>query len=104
METKWILTVMLWCCYYAHRPSCPKFICDKESEVSSSCAWKERNNEVLEYHFKACESHKLICDWRFIHEANSQCVEYMAASLYPCLLYTSPSPRDLSTSRMPSSA
>ena len=27
-----------------------------------------------------------------------------AARLYPCLLYTSPSPRDLSTSRMPSSA
>ena len=25
-------------------------------------------------------------------------------SKYPCLLYTSPSPRDLSTSRMPSSA
>ena len=24
--------------------------------------------------------------------------------VYPCLLYTSPSPRDLSTSRMPSSA
>ena len=28
----------------------------------------------------------------------------IAESLYPCLLYTSPSPRDLSTSRMPSSA
>ena len=27
-----------------------------------------------------------------------------AAWYYPCLLYTSPSPRDLSTSRMPSSA
>ena len=27
-----------------------------------------------------------------------------AAPLNPCLLYTSPSPRDLSTSRMPSSA
>ena len=27
-----------------------------------------------------------------------------AGSMYPCLLYTSPSPRDLSTSRMPSSA
>ena len=27
-----------------------------------------------------------------------------AASIYGCLLYTSPSPRDLSTSRMPSSA
>ena len=26
------------------------------------------------------------------------------AALYLCLLYTSPSPRDLSTSRMPSSA
>ena len=26
------------------------------------------------------------------------------SSYYPCLLYTSPSPRDLSTSRMPSSA
>ena len=26
------------------------------------------------------------------------------ASIYDCLLYTSPSPRDLSTSRMPSSA
>ena len=27
-----------------------------------------------------------------------------AANIAPCLLYTSPSPRDLSTSRMPSSA
>ena len=30
--------------------------------------------------------------------------EYTRAELYSCLLYTSPSPRDLSTSRMPSSA
>ena len=28
----------------------------------------------------------------------------MSIKTYPCLLYTSPSPRDLSTSRMPSSA
>ena len=28
----------------------------------------------------------------------------LGLALYPCLLYTSPSPRDLSTSRMPSSA
>ena len=27
-----------------------------------------------------------------------------SSTVYPCLLYTSPSPRDLSTSRMPSSA
>ena len=31
-------------------------------------------------------------------------VEYQIHGLYTCLLYTSPSPRDLSTSRMPSSA
>ena len=30
--------------------------------------------------------------------------EHLPIALYPCLLYTSPSPRDLSTSRMPSSA
>ena len=29
---------------------------------------------------------------------------FTLAITYPCLLYTSPSPRDLSTSRMPSSA
>ena len=29
---------------------------------------------------------------------------FLVASVGPCLLYTSPSPRDLSTSRMPSSA
>ena len=28
----------------------------------------------------------------------------VVVEVYPCLLYTSPSPRDLSTSRMPSSA
>ena len=31
-------------------------------------------------------------------------LHHVYASLYTCLLYTSPSPRDLSTSRMPSSA
>ena len=30
--------------------------------------------------------------------------KYVSAKKSPCLLYTSPSPRDLSTSRMPSSA
>ena len=29
---------------------------------------------------------------------------FYKGKIYPCLLYTSPSPRDLSTSRMPSSA
>ena len=34
----------------------------------------------------------------FLETLNKECIDY------PCLLYTSPSPRDLSTSRMPSSA
>ena len=34
----------------------------------------------------------------------TQCSDSMAAKFKACLLYTSPSPRDLSTSRMPSSA
>ena len=41
----------------------------------------------------------LLCDPNPNSPANSE-----AARLYSCLLYTSPSPRDLSTSRMPSSA
>ena len=32
------------------------------------------------------------------------CLDRLASKLSECLLYTSPSPRDLSTSRMPSSA
>ena len=35
-----------------------------------------------------------------VHEWQNRPVD----PIYPCLLYTSPSPRDLSTSRMPSSA
>ena len=38
----------------------------------------------------------------FIHEVLMRLEEYRR--VYDCLLYTSPSPRDLSTSRMPSSA
>ena len=37
-------------------------------------------------------------------EAPVQPVEMLPTDPKPCLLYTSPSPRDLSTSRMPSSA
>ena len=37
----------------------------------------------------------------FGHGAN---LMLLATGVYSCLLYTSPSPRDLSTSRMPSSA
>ena len=47
--------------------------------------------------------------WRMYHfitvkKAFRQTIMIEIARYIPCLLYTSPSPRDLSTSRMPSSA
>ena len=46
--------------------------------------------------------------WRngtfFVKVTNEEEAEELQSTLYICLLYTSPSPRDLSTSRMPSSA
>ena len=42
--------------------------------------------------------------WERTCEKGFQLVYGATANLFTCLLYTSPSPRDLSTSRMPSSA
>ena len=44
-----------------------------------------------------CENAKKVAE--FLNQS-----KYVKHTYYPCLLYTSPSPRDLSTSRMPSSA
>ena len=41
---------------------------------------------------------------RVAHSVCPYCAVGCAQRVYVCLLYTSPSPRDLSTSRMPSSA
>ena len=41
---------------------------------------------------------------RYLTDSGISSLVHLAASGYICLLYTSPSPRDLSTSRMPSSA
>ena len=43
-------------------------------------------------------------DYIFVGDSLSDIVASARTGLLPCLLYTSPSPRDLSTSRMPSSA
>ena len=48
----------------------------------------------------------LILKYRHLELGTKEITELLDVdpSLIPCLLYTSPSPRDLSTSRMPSSA
>ena len=43
-------------------------------------------------------------DWDHVAPRLDRVAEGMRTGSQPCLLYTSPSPRDLSTSRMPSSA
>ena len=42
--------------------------------------------------------------FRAIADSEALRLKYSNSDIYNCLLYTSPSPRDLSTSRMPSSA
>ena len=43
-------------------------------------------------------------DWSKPFRKSARIVGDVIGKYHPCLLYTSPSPRDLSTSRMPSSA
>ena len=42
--------------------------------------------------------------WLLLTFCHVPAVDFLMAQLYPCLLYTSPSPRDATLSRMPSSA
>ena len=70
-------------------------------------------NEITPY-FAQQNAGKLFCSFNLSHDETPQLVAELAAqcdviveNFRPgviCLLYTSPSPRDLSTSRMPSSA
>ena len=50
--------------------------------------------------------HTILTELKFLHTDYKEKIlgSYVAVMLWICLLYTSPSPRDLSTSRMPSSA
>ena len=46
----------------------------------------------------------LLRAWAFYDWANSVYALVISTAIFPCLLYTSPSPRDVEESRMPSSA
>ena len=73
-------------------------------DFDASDAYDNRGNSALRP-FKTLQRAFLEVA-RFSYRVGLSNDEFDAFSiyLYPCLLYTSPSPRDLSTSRMPSSA
>ena len=60
------------------------------------------NNSILTLQSDLVVQQDLVAQWQQTAEDNRAHLSY--ADLSGCLLYTSPSPRDLSTSRMPSSA
>ena len=68
------------------------------SGVCNSMSEKRMNDDV-DREKVICALQRVLNDERFVVAAKSS-----ALLQYVCLLYTSPSPRDLSTSRMPSSA
>ena len=53
---------------------------------------------------KTLEQFAYDCLVQFLHHRDDQEVENEILECYDCLLYTSPSPRDATLSRMPSSA
>ena len=72
--------------------------------VKSSFGWHiievmDRRNEDVSHEEQKNRAYQIIFKRKFDQELQSTLIELRA-----CLLYTSPSPRDLSTSRMPSSA
>ena len=63
-----------------------------------------RDQFVYQVCFEGCEEEEELCEFAIVtlNITDSRCI--VPTLITPCLLYTSPSPRDLSTSRMPSSA
>ena len=59
-------------------------------QLTKYCEWKGCNKKGI---YRAPKNRENLREFRWF------CLEHIS-----CLLYTSPSPRDLSTSRMPSSA
>ena len=77
-----------------HHP--PQYVCDRRRQ---SCDYEddEYNCRITENTENICV-HKITFAWVPVHNY-TRC-----ATIHPCLLYTSPSPRDQRGSRMPSSA
>ena len=69
--------------------------------IASSASLEEDDRKESEQELNWWENTNMDTNKDRIHDAIWMAPE---SSHYDCLLYTSPSPRDLSTSRMPSSA
>ena len=68
----------------------------------NSCSWV--NDLIARTNIKSIQSNE-DCDWLIIGAGyTGLSAARKLGHLYPCLLYTSPSPRDQRGSRMPSSA
>ena len=75
-----------------------------DDEVDKAFVWLEGLLDVCERDTsKVVWQPQAASSIRFYTEEESERLKFEGQSLF-CLLYTSPSPRDLSTSRMPSSA
>ena len=91
----------------AYKKSSGKFVYElsqskDQEEVNALDEFFEDGDLVVEY--ESCSlfidsDEYIACEWR-CYESSS----YMKGNIYDCLLYTSPSPRDRSVPRMPSSA
>ena len=67
--------------------------------IATSDSWKDKDSGMDQ---ERTEWHRVVL-WRRLAEVAGEYLK-KGSKVYICLLYTSPSPRDLSTSRMPSSA
>ena len=77
-------------------PACIVDLKDGQKPIS---IWYEKSKWIAEQEMQFPGSQRFWKLCNLIHQSN-----WIFANNNPCLLYTSPSPRDLSTSRMPSSA
>ena len=65
---------------------------------------QNESNSVLIVYNSSRKRYEVMHDGVLVDSCLTEEIANIAAEDYICLLYTSPSPRDLSTSRMPSSA
>ena len=88
-------------------PNSAKYILDKKIENSLTIKLNQKIDELIEKHNVAGITATILIPEKGIWETNRGFISKpnnIIVDSSTCLLYTSPSPRDLSTSRMPSSA